>query len=288
MLFSLLILLSLAPAAEAKEPLRADELDDALARAESLWKYVQGYGLLEGELQSLPTPGAREETHDLGFGASRLSYVWSEGYGYHQLDLLVYRDRLAEFHVLYWAPYSWDQISYDLLGAWVRATDEAFEERAAGLLFERRFEPVAREYEAELAGRLGASARARVPRRLRADYAWAEHPLSDVSVGPACGDGQPLSREYRLIERLVKQRRVDLLANLLRGRNPETRVMALLGLRSLARSGVALDSKLLSTMERVRTSDLQVDFCEGCIADRKTAGEAIQRYEAIIKYWRQH
>jgi hypothetical protein len=84
------------------------------------------------------------------------------------------------------------------------------------------------------------------------------------------------------IDALVEARRLDLIANVLRGYNPGARVYALLALQRLRHDGLPISPGLASTMQKVQNLKVPVATCFGCIVNHGLRGTD------VVKRWREY
>jgi hypothetical protein len=170
---------------------------------------------------------------------------------------------------------SWTEVGEQIRQAWSKAGGGAFEQTASGMLRHGRFEDRVVGLQEGVAAVLGRPVDVSVPDELRAEYDALRSPFAKFEVGRSCGIAGRRPRGRGLIDLLVRDNRADLLANILRGYNPEGRVYALLGLRELDRRYGPLEQSLRVTMKTVLTSDLPIRFCNGCVVQRQTCAEGV-------------
>src|SRR4029078_6794692 len=91
-----------------------------------------------------------------------------------------------------------------------------------------------------------------------------------IGQGP-CDYAGITPRGKSAIDAIVNAKRVDLLANILKGYNPRGRGYAAVALTAMQRKGVELPGDILPTLEVIRNLDLLLDTCHGWISSYKTA-----------------
>lgn len=122
-----------------------------------------------------------------------------------------------------------------------------------------------------LTARTGFDRSVNVPEDLREAYEMLAFPYDDLAVGTSCGIVGTPPRGRVQIDRLVRAGRYDLIANVLRGGNPEGRVYAVQALQR--RTGH--DRQTARMIQAVLDSPIKITHCSGCIVRPLTAGEIL-------------
>ena len=109
---------------------------------------------------------------------------------------------------------------------------------------------------------------AEVPDELKKSFDYLTSPLDCTALGGSDGE--------MAIAALVKANRVDLIENVLRGFSPSGRVYAAMALLKLSKKNqVVLSPDIVTTIEKVRNSDLEITTVRGCLVSRRPANEIL-------------
>jgi hypothetical protein len=211
---------------------------------------------------------------DLGFGVLRYRVARPGGYARAEIEVVQYMGLPVEYRASV-SSSSWNEVGERIRQAWSKAGGGAFEQTANALFRHGVFEDRVVGLHEGMAAVLGRPVDVPVPDELRAEYDALRSPFAKLEVGRSCGIAGRRPRGRALIDRLVRENRADLLANILRGLNPEGRVYALLGLRELERRHGPLEDGLHVAMKTVLTSDLPIRFCNGCIIQQRPCAEGV-------------
>jgi hypothetical protein len=229
----------------------------------------------------------RVEEHALGFGASKYFFEKPGGYAYARAEIITFRGRVGEYRLWIAAGSDWDRARRAVVEAWRQASAGAFEAEADGVSKRVVFPGTLQAFHSVVAAALGPLTTCHVPRRLAVDYSEFLSPFSDLDVSFRCGDGSLQSHARDVVERLVRAKRKDLLENILRGYNPEARIMAVIGLYALESAGMALSPATKKSMETVLDLPVHVSYCAGCIVSSESGRDAFSRYERESAAWTQ-
>jgi hypothetical protein len=262
-------------ASQKKEPLRADWLATDIANMERLLPELK-----RNEPLTLPALeqifGGPPAVNELGFGGRTFTFRKPGGYAYFRVSGFVFKDRIGYYEIRVSYSSSWSTIRTVILDTWKRNTDLEFNENDSSIAHKRQFPDVVADYKTTVAARLGAIEPVTVPPELRSAYELLIS-LGNNSVisHDVCGYGAVAPAGKNAIDALVKANRVDLINNVLRGYNPGGRVYAWLALFATMRKGASISADTARAMDVVRTLDLVLDRCSGCIGSQETAQQII-------------
>jgi hypothetical protein len=277
------LITALAPAAGAeREPLNDDWLRDDRVVLRQLLDFERESGIHDGGVwhQSAGDSAVLKERRELGFGAVHHRLYWPGGYASATAEVVELEGEVVEYRLSVRSGSSWEEVRDRVLSAWVEAGGGPFAHQPSGIGRNRSFDAAAHRLEAVLIEHLGDDPQVRVPRRLRHAHAELRSPFSELSVSRRCGDGAPDAYEWRLLRTLLDARRTDLLESVLRGPNPEGRVLALAGLRIQERRGTTLSAETQRAMETVLSLQIPIDHCFGCEVTATDAQDAVERIES--------
>jgi hypothetical protein len=279
------LIAALAPAAGAeREPLNEDWLRNDREVLRQLLDFERQSGIDDGGVwhASAGDSAMLKERHELGFGAVRHRLDWPGGYTGATAELVELEGHVVEYRLSVRSGTSWDEVRGRILADWVEADGGPFVHQPSGIGRNRSFDAAAHRLEEVLTEYLGDGPQVRVPRRLRQAHAELRSPFSDLTVSRHCGDGAPDAHEWRLLRTLLDARRTDLLESVLRGPNPEGRVLALAGLRLQERRGARLSAETQRAMESVLSLQIPIDHCFGCEVTATDARDAVERFESEL------
>ena len=266
-------------AVQKKEALRADWLALDVANIERLLPELK-----RNQPLTLPALeqifGAPPSVTELGFGGR--VFTFSKGGGYTSLRVrgFVFIDRIGYYTISIGCSSSWSMIRNVIVETWKRNTDLEFKEGECSLAHDREFPDVVADYKTTVASQLGELEPVTVPPELRGAY---EHLISlgnNSRIGNGgCGYGGVTPEGKNAIDAIVRADRVDFINNILRGYNPGGRVYAWLALFGKLRKGQSVSADSLRAMDVVRTLNIELEHCSGCILSFETAQQIINDWE---------
>jgi hypothetical protein len=228
----------------------------------------------------------RPRREDTSFGGEL--FVVGRGHGYAGTGVygFAFRGRLARAKVAILFDSHAKGTRGRVMEAWKAGGGPAYT-CLGDLCFHEWIDPdVLAAYRQAVAAALGPQAHVEVPDGLKKHYDYLMSPYENAAVSPGiCGlplPNEPVRGEpgYEAIEALVKARRMDLIANVLRGYNAGARVYALIALQDLRRSGVHLDPAVAESMRKVENLNVRVSACSGCTFHRTL------RVRDAVHWWR--
>src|SRR5262249_9721041 len=141
------------------------------------------------------------------------------------------------------------RVRTEIIRAWGENGLPKFKESDGTLYVVKKYDDVIRKDKAAVSSELGAMKPVTVPEDLAESYEYLASPLENSVVGvDGCDVAGVVPWGKTSIDSIVKERRVDLLENILRGFNPGGRVYAVMALKDLQRNGTKLSQDTLATM----------------------------------------
>ncbi|HKY26938.1 MAG TPA: hypothetical protein VJM12_03235 [Pyrinomonadaceae bacterium] len=267
--FCLLLCGHVALAQEKKEPVQADWLAKDVAHIERFLPQLQREPLTLAKLETIFGERHFDYT-DLGFGGRTFTFSKPGGYTSLRVNGFAFNDTIGRYEISLDCS-SWAKISSVLIEAWKRSSDLEFKEWKEGIYYEREFPDVIAEFKKTIGAQLGELQPVTVPRHLKDTYEElvALGRNSRIGSGP-CGYGGVTPIGKTAIDTLVAANRLDLIGNILKGYNPGGRMYAALALIAMQRKGIELPPDLRQALEVVRTMDIRLETCSGCIVSSKT------------------
>lgn len=281
MSFCLLLLCAHVSVAQDDEPFRADWLAEDVANVERILPQLkQNEPLTLAALEKVFNQSGKDE--DLGFGGYTFSFGVPGGYTHLKITGFVFNDTIGNYTISLSdsSSDSWPRIKSVLVETWKRSGGPEFTQGKYGIYHDREFANVIADFKKAVAAQLGGIQPVEVPRRLKDSYELLISFGENSVVGQdACDIVGITPRGKEAIDAIVKARRLDLIANILKGYNPGGRVYAAIAVITMQRKGIKLPSEILPAFELVRNLDLQIETCDGCTHSHKTA-------KTIIGEWR--
>jgi len=256
-------------AQQKEEPIRADWLAVDVANIERILPQLKHSQPLT--LQKLETIfGHDPRTVDLGFGGRTFAFSKPGGYTSLRVNGFAFNDTIGNYEISL-SNSSWPKIGSVLTAAWERSSDLEFKEWKEGIYHEREFSDVIAEFKKTVSSQLGELQPVTVPQHLKGAYEELVTLGSNSRIGSGpCGYAATTAAGKRAIDSLVGANRLDLIGNILKGYNPGGRMYAALALIAMQRKGIELPPDLLQALEVVRTMDIQLETCSGCLIMSKT------------------
>ena len=285
LLFAFLVLCGPVSAAQKREPLRADWLALDVANIERLLPELKRNEplTLKGLEQIFGGPPAEfpfGSDHELGFGGRTFTFRKAGGYTSFRVTGFVFNDRIGYYTISVCCSLSWPRIRNVLIETWKRNSDLEFQEGESSIAHRRDFPNVVADYKTAVAAQLGALEPVTVPPELHDAY---DHLISlgnnSRISDSGCGYGGARPPGKKAIDAIVNANRVDLINNILKGYNPAGRVYAFLALFSMHRKGMSLSPDSQRAMDVVRTLNIELERCRGCIFSRETAQQILNEWE---------
>lgn len=228
-------------------------------------------------------PGQDDDT---GFGGRLFAARTGLGYSSVVLRGFAFNGRLAWVRIgVESSSPAWPGIREQVMAAWEAGGGPAYTCDEKKCFYEWVQEGVLSEYRESVALQLGTQKRVTVPATLKRRYDYLMSPFEAATIGPgACGfpvPGKPFKPlpGSEAIHALVEARNLDLIVNVLRGYNAGARVYALLALERLRRNGLRIPPDVAASMKKVRTLNVPVSTCLGCIVNNGLhAAEIVKRW----------
>lgn len=226
------------------------------------------------ERHDVVSSGARE----LGFGGRLHHFRWPGGHLSAEAEVFAHDGRVVAYELT---------VGIEKQRAVLDAVEKVWEESGPdgvvrdrdSLTFQRRFPEAESARRDALAAALGVQGELDAPRKIRKKVAEQRSAFGQVVVGALCGFAPPREPPRTVFDELEDDRRVDLLAAILRGDQPESRVLAVAHLRRLQKNGTTLPPELVAAMDVVLDLPLPIETCSGCIIDSQGARDALAHYE---------
>lgn len=220
-----------------------------------------------------------DDEENLGFGARHIRLAKGMGYSSIYIDLLAFNDRIAFYKIgVDGSAQERNRYRDRVLEVWRVHAGPDFVERDSHLSYEKSFDDVFAAYYRGVAAQLGPMKAADVPEELKSSVTYLTSPFENSYVGEGgCGLGGGILQGRFAIDLLVDAKRIDILANVLRGYNPGGRVYAAIALRRLEREGLRLAPDLALTLNRVIDLDVPVSTCSGCIVNSGRRAKDVMR-----------
>lgn len=267
--------------AQEEEPLHADWLATDVANVERILPQLKrNEPLTFAALEKIFNRSGKDES--LGFGGYTFSFGVPGGYTHLRITGFVFNDTLGNYTISLSdsSSDSWPKIKSVLVETWKRSGGPEFTEGKYGIYHDREFANVIADYKRVVAAQLGEMQPVKVPRCLKDDYELLIMLGRNSVVGQdACDLVGIIPRGKEAIDAIARAKRLDLLANILKGYNPGGRVYAAIAVIALQRKGIKLPAEVVPVLELVRNMDLQIETCDGCLHSNKTA-------KTIIDEWR--
>jgi hypothetical protein len=223
------------------------------------------------------------EEEDLGFGARRFSLGKGNGYTSFYVDAFTLNGAIQYYEVgVRSSSDSWPQIRNDIIKTWKRSGGPEFLESEDGLAYRKTLDVGFQVYKHAVAAELGELKAVDVPADLKDYYDELISPLNNSIIGfGGCGYGGVVPQGKLAIDALMKANRTDLIENVLRGYNPGGRIYAALALLSLKKQGLHLSSETKKTLDKIKSLDIKIETCSGCIVTHRTAKEILEAPEDL-------
>lgn len=226
---------------------------------------------LEKLVQDVETNDVREN-RDIGFGAKRV-YLQNRGYW---ITAIAFENRIIGLEVLCLGSGPDKSVEPTIKKAIVNAELPSWDSDVCYYHYvdDEGFKLLQTKIESEL----GASEKSLIKDLQNKElYENLNSPFSKITVGTACGYAGSKPAGRVAVENLVNAKRIDVLRSLLRSPNPESRVYAAIGLKTLAKN----DQKLLSAddldaIEKVKNLPIEISSCGGCLPLSQTAAQLIE------------
>lgn len=263
-IIGLLILCSSLCAQQVTEPLNPVWLQNDLDGVKFL---VQ---LMPVESHTIPELKKRFKTQikttswfdesNLGFGVRRVKLNMGLGYTTIYIDFLLFKNKIVHYTIgadvseKVWRTNHSD----DVKRVWKQNGGPLFNEKTTELTFDKDYPEVWKAYDSYLTARLGRKEYVLVPDSLKASYELLTNAFENSSISVvACDNGKPA------IDELEATGRVDLIENVLRGRNPGGRIYAAISLLRMKQKRKQLSSATQRAINRVLISDADASTCRG-------------------------
>ena len=222
------------------------------------------------ELTDLQDSG---DEHDLGFGGSR--FYLRKGHGYSALNIegVTFKGQIAFYRIeLQTDRETWRRIRGNIIDIWMHNRGPNFTETETGLVHTQTIETVFRKYEAAVSAELGQVNPLEVPKELKALYDHLISPMNNRAIGDLGGE--------HAIAALLRENRVDLLENVLRGLNAASRIMAAQALIKLSKQDPQIiGPDVVSVIAKIRKLPIEVLRSSGCIVSSVTAEDVFKESE---------
>jgi len=284
---SLLLFLSLAfssvSLAQKPNKLEADWLDKDIKSIELIAKLMPLENQTIENIKAILGANTSGEEENLGFGAQRFSLSKGNGYTSFRVDAFILNGYIKYYQIgVGTSSDSWPLIRDYIVKAWRQNGGPEFEENEYGLAYQKTLDIGFQAYQKAVAAELGEVKAVDVPADLKDSYDELISPLNNSVVGfGACGYGGVVPQGKEAIDSLVKAKRVDLIENLLRGYNPGGRVYAALALLEMKKQGLRLSNDTPYLINKIRSLNIKIETCSGCIITYRTAKEILEAPEAL-------
>ena len=213
------------------------------------------------------------EERDLGFGGSRFALRKGHGYSAWNIEGLTFKGRIAFYKIeIEMSRQVWSRIRGNIIEIWVHSRGPIFTETETGLVHTYTNEAVFQNYESAVSAELGEVKSLEVPKELKPLYDHLISPMNNRAIGELGG-------EYA-IAALLRENRIDLLENVLRGLNAVSRIMAAQALLKLSKDDPQiLSPDVVSVIAKIRKSPTEVWRSRGCIVSSVTAEDVLGENE---------
>lgn len=284
-LFFLFLSLALSSASFAQKPkkLETEWLAKDMKSIELIAKLIPVENQTIENIQAILGENTRSEEENLGFGAERFSLIKGNGYTAFHVDAFTLNASIKYYEVrVSGSADGWHLIRDYIIKAWRQNGGPEFEENKYGLAFRKTLDVGFQAYKNAVAAELGEIKSVNVPTDLKDSYDELISPLNNSRVGfGGCGYGGVVPQGKLAIDALVKAKRIDLIENILKGYNPGGRVYAALALLGMKKEGLRLRSDTQSTINKLKSLDIKIETCSGCIVTPRTAKEILEAPEAL-------
>ncbi len=279
---SLFLLLTLAFAsasfAQKAKKLRVEWLAEDVASIKLIPKLMPIESRTMEDIRAVFGKNIGDDEKNLGFGAGRFTFSKGSGYTSLYVDAFTLNGSIEYYEIgIRGDSEDWPRIRGDIIKAWLENGGPEFEENSEGLAYRKMLDAGFQAYKNVVAAELGQMKAVDVPANLKDYYEVLIAPLSDLMIGfGGCGYGGGVPYGRQAIDALVKAKRTDLIENVLRGYNPGGRVYAALALLEMKKQGARLSSDTQSAINRIKSLDIELETCSGCIVTPKTAREILE------------
>ena len=117
---------------------------------------------------------------------------------------------------------------------------------------------------------------------IKEDYLKLLDPNQDLFYGDKCGRGAIELNLRKAIEKLIEQKQIVLISNVLKGYNPAGRAFAIEALlRIKNENNQMLDEEIQSLLKKIKNkySSISIEFCYGCFGEIITYKDIFQNFE---------
>lgn len=271
-----LVLAAIAGPACAEDRLEQAWLDKDVALSKKIVAALPGADASAADF--LKALDAEAETHDAGFGAKRVEVTLNGGYATVWIRFVRVGDRIGPGVIQCSGdPNAWPLLRDQLLPLWKPASPL---ELAHAFHVQFGTHKNLEAADAERVKALGAPSGATPPGDLDEAIRILTSPLQELTYGLsyAYGGGPPPGRPET--EQILRHdKALTVLADVLRGPNPEGRVYAAEALTRLEKQGATLPEDVKKALALVRDSELPVMVCYGCLTGREPAKK---QFEAML------
>jgi hypothetical protein len=213
---------------------------------------------------------------DQDFGVERINILVGLKCISIDLNILTLNGKVGSYEVNVHNPqnvHKWEQLKNDISAIFI-AYDlpelVGYKYETAGF---RRFGSVFDSFQRAVEDKLGALQDVYVPIELRQAYLFLTSPCDNSVVGDHCGYAGTWANLH--IYKLVHAKRMDLLANVLRGYNPGGRVQTAIALLRMQRQGFQLPAEVVDTIARVAALDTDIHVCHQPVARITAKGKDV-------------
>jgi len=240
LLFPMIIASSVCFAANSSS-INHDWLNEDLKGIEILFRMLpqEGHNTVEGFMERLEGEWNINE-EDRGFGAKRVNL--RKGFGYIDVYIFIvtFGGKISSLEISIFKPSmdDWILVRKTILGKLKKHNDPRFKEEEQKLFMKYTYPGVLRPFYKSVADKLGAIQPLDVPPKLKAAYDYLISPMNNSEVGDGICFLGPIVEGKASIDLLIKDQRVDLIQNVLRGYNPGGRIYAVIALLRMERKGL--------------------------------------------------
>lgn len=244
-----------------------------------------------GTVNCLMTQGAREARQlfaslgkcfisadrPIGYGGRRIILLMSSGT--RQVTVVLFRDRIAQFQVLADSqPSLYTELSR--MNSW----DFVIHKRGHNVVCTFLDETVLTQCAEAVAEALGAPVEVAVPSEFQHAYELLTSPLWTLDVGLDCYFPPQKPEGRRAIEKLVRNDQWTLIANVLRGLDPEGRIYAAQVMLEEAKKGHGITADDRAIIRTLRHLPIEVSTCSGCTVEPQTGVDILPPMNQVNRY----
>jgi len=207
--------------------------------------------------------------YDWDFGAHKIMIARQFGY------LRVFIEVIALDHKIGFSKISITKLSPELWSSFRKAFEDLethdsvqFTERKYYIDYQYAFNEIAAFHYQSVSDQLGPMSQIDIASDLKNAYEYLVSPFENSEVSETgCGYATEIPEGKAAMDILIKNDRVDLIRNVLRGYNPGARILAAITLLRMQRHGLELEPETINTIRVVGELRTPINVCEGIIKE---------------------